>query len=324
MVSETGKGGADPSAGGRVILLLMMVVTAGLWLEHHLGLGIAKLGAVALVVGALGAVAKLVSWLGQKSTVGSFIDSKVKSPLRAILRGGSSPRPLRVIGAVLALLMATLSSVTVVSDTPEQAVTVSIAALDPPGRSRTESLIPGKPLVRFHPVVTSPFGRLFRVEATGYVTASLTVYPLVGRQVRLGRDLIPSPSVLFRPFVEGVSALKDGAVFRVSRVGANGLEPVATDSGTAASFLVGRPQPVTDAQMQFWSLELDAAGAPAGERARMLMLWKNPRQLTALRGLAPNDRLVAEITLRDRVCAHAEITLTGERLMDVLLMDVRC
>ncbi len=312
---------SDEPAGGRVLLLLALLATGALWLEHHLGFGIARLGGVAVALGLWGSVEKLAGSLGQTSAVRKFVERTIKSPLQSLFRFGARPGPLRVVIVILAVLMATVSSITVVREAAVEASMVTIAPLDPPGGTRTGKLGP-EGQVRFRPVITSPFGRLFRVDADGYAPATIPVYPLLGRRVVLGRDLAPSPAVLFRPFVLGTSALHDGAVFRVRRLTGPGDEIVASDTGHAASFWIGRSDRVTDAMLGSWGLELQAEHAPEAERGRLLGMWRRPRQL-AMRGeLSPTDRLVAEILEGDRVVSRVELTLRGERFVDVMLDDV--
>lgn len=311
----------DPRESARILLLLVMLATASLWLQHHLGFELKKLGVVALVGAIWGGMGKLADWFGVKSAVGGFFDSYVRAPLRGALRYGIKPGPLRLVGGTLLVLMATLSSVTVRSDAPEDRGAVSIAAVDAQGAPRVDTLVPGR-TVRFLPVITSPFGREFRVNAAGYVPASVSVYPLISRRVVLGRDLAATPSVLFRPFEEGAIGMLDGGVFRVSRRREQSTDLVATDSGQAASFLLGRSAAVTESMIGLWGLELDALAVQQAPRGQLLKLWRSPRRLAPTSQLAPNDRLVAEIVVNGKVKSRAEVTLSGGPLIDVLMQDV--
>jgi hypothetical protein len=299
---------------------LAMLATASLWMQHHLGFELKKLGILALVGVIWGAMGKLADWFGVKSTLGGFVDSYIRAPLRGLLHRGvrsgtpaSSGRPRRTHGDSL------------LGDGAERGAGRPWRRVDRAGRRRREgpvdSLRPGRP-VRFLPVITSPFGREFRVDADGYLPASVTVYPLISRRVLLGRDLAAAPSVLFRPFEEGAVALLGRGVFRVTRVRGIATEVVASDSGHAASFMLGRSRAVTDAMMGLWGLELDAIPVSGKPKAQLLMLWRRPRQLATPIKLAPNDRLVAEVLVRGKVRARAEVTLSGSPLMDVLMQDV--
>jgi len=311
----------DAGESARILLFLVILATASLWLQHHLGFELKKLGMVALVGAIWGSMGKLADWFGVKSTAGAFFDSFVRAPLRGLLRRVAKPGALRVAGGALAVLMALLSSVTVRSELPDERGAVSIAPVDAAGAVRVDSLGPGG-TVRFLPVITSPFGREFRIDAEGYLPVSIPVYPLISRRVVLGRDLAAVPSVLFRPFVEGMVGMLDGGRFQVMRLRGTSSEVVATDSGHATSFLLGRPGTVTEAMRGLWGLELDAAQIGLEPKADFLMRWRRPHQVATASKLAPNDRLVAEIVVRCRVKARAEVILSGGPLIDVLMLDV--
>jgi hypothetical protein len=303
-------------------MLIAMLVLGGLWLQHHLGFEFEKLGWVTLAGLVWGSMGKLADWLSQDSAIGQAAEKLFKAPLRALFQRVARPAPMYLLGGLLAALMATVSSVSVRSDAPGDRSKVSLVSLDQRGTARTGSLSPREPVVRFLPVLTGPFGRLYQVDADGYVPAQLTVYPLTGRQVLLGRDLVPSPSVLFRPFGEGIAALRDGGVFRVTRLRADAAEPLAADSGTASAFRLGQPKPISDAMAVFWTLEATASGAPEAVRADMLLTWRNPKQLAMRDELAPHDCLLAEIRLHDKLRARALVTLSDAPFADVLLQDV--
>ena len=312
----------EPGEVGQIVLLLLIVVIAGLWLGHHLGLGIVNpvVAGAAIAATIIGGVVKVGELVGLK--LGEWI-----KPVLPVLRGRlarlATPGVLWTAGPALALLMGTFSSITVIPEAGDEAIAVSVKPLGCHGPSWRDSMAPGQPMARLGLLVTNPFGCLYRVEASGYSAAAVPVYPLAGQRVVLGEDLLPVPSVLFRPFVEGLSALGDGAVFRVSRVGPQGPELLVADSGRPGSFRLGRRQPPTEAMIEFWRLQLDAAAAPPAERARMLILWSTTRQLSPLRAPASGDSLIAEIVMHDSVVAHAGLTLGHERLVDVLVVDVR-
>ncbi len=298
-----------------------MVATASLWLQHHLGFQFKTLWVVMAGGGISALVSKLAGWMGVKPAVGGFVDLQVRTRLRAVLYHSARPGPLRIIGGTLAVLMVFLSSVTVQSDLPDDRGAVSIVPLQGGGKPRIKSLRPGRP-VRFLPVVTSPFGRAFKIDADGYLPGSVTVYSLISRQVLLGRDITPAPSVLFRPFEEGAIALLGRGTFRVTLLRNGAEEVVATDSGHSASFVLGRPAAVTPAMLGLWSLELDAVPVKPEPKAQLLMLWRLPRLLTTDHKLAPNDHLVAEIVVRGKVRSRAEVTLSAGPLIDVLMRDI--
>jgi hypothetical protein len=314
----------EPGEGRRVALLLAVLSLGALWLQHHLGFELKELGVVAIIGAVWGGIGELAELFDEESGIGKAIDAVFKTPLRATLLFLARPRPFAIIVGLLALAMATLSSVAVRSEVTGEESSVSLATVDEAGAPRTGKLTADEPVVRFRPVLTSPFGRLYRVDAEGYVPTQLTVFPFVGRQVLLGRDLVTSPSVLFRPFAEGIVALRDGGVFSVKRVRGGKEEPlvVDSDSGSASAFLLGRFKPISDAMMMLWNLEVTASQAPDPIKAQMLILWRSPKALSIRGELAPRDCLVAEIRLHDQLRARGIAMLADAPLVDVLMQDV--
>jgi hypothetical protein len=312
----------EPIAPGRLIMLLGLLAIVLLWLQHHLGFQLATLGIIAGIGTAWSMVEKAADWLGEKRAA-TTTEARVRGPLRKALRWASRPGPLVVIYILLVVPMTLVTSITV---TAEQAfgdrTTVSVVALDSHGKRAEATITTTRPLVRFFPIITNPFGRLFRVSATGYLTSAVAVYPLVGHNVVLGRDLAPAPSVLFRPLAEGTSALRDNGVFRISRFTSNGPKQLVEDTGFAGSFRLGPSRPIPSSIIDFWRLQLEAFNATSSERAQMLMLWNAPRQLKWNEDLSPGDSLSAEILRRDSVIARVNFSVGSEPLMDVLIMDL--
>ena len=314
----------DPGLARRVVAVLAVLSLGGLWLQHHIGFEFKDLGVVALVGAVWGGIGELADLFDEESGIGKFTDSVFKAPLRRVLLFLARPVPLYVATGLLTLAMSTLSSVTVRSEVPGEQSAVSLATLDEGGAPRTATMGPDQAIVRFRPVLTSPFGRLYKVDAEGYVSAQMTVFPFVGRQVLLGRDLVTAPSVLFRPFAEGIVALQDGAVFSVKRVRGGKEEQLVadSDSGSASAFLLGRPKPISDAAMMLWNLEATASQAPDAVKAQLLMKWRSPKQLTMHGELAPRDCLVAEIRLHNQLKARGVVALADAPFADVLMQDV--
>jgi hypothetical protein len=318
--TKTGK--LSPQDVGRLTAVLSLVAVFGLWLQHHLGFQFTNLGFVAGGIAGAGLVVKLVEKLVETRSLKTLVDP-VLGWIRGLALEVSQARSLAVVSGLLVIVMGLITSVTV---TPEQTGrepdTVSIRALGSSLASFQRPIHADSALVRFFPVFTNPFGRLFQVQAHGYLPATVSVYPLTAHNVVLGRDLAPAPSVLFRPFVEGTSALRDRGVFRVSRITANGLDVLSADTGSATSFRLGPPRPITASMVEFWRLQLEAFEAPSAERAGMLMLWNAPRPLKWVGVLSPGDSIRAEILRHGKPVARAEFTIGREPLVDVLVTDL--
>ena len=303
------------------MLLLAALAIGALWLQHHLGFEFEKLGWVTLFGLIWGGMERLAGWIGAKPAIEEEA-SRLKGPLIWLVNWLARPLPLKLTGGLLALLIALVSSVSVRSETAGERSAVSLTALEHRGDTRRKMLSSDAPVARFL-LITSPFGRPYQLDAEGYVPAQITVYPVTGREVLLGRDLGPSPTVLFRPFAEGMAALSDGARFTVTRLRGDSSQQLAVDSsGSGKAFRLGRPRPITDAMVMSWSLEATASGAPEPVRAQMLLGWRTPKALAMPGELAPRDCLLAEVRLHNRLKARGLVTLTDAPLVDLLLQDV--
>ncbi|HET9984245.1 MAG TPA: hypothetical protein VFQ38_11680 [Longimicrobiales bacterium] len=306
-------------AGGvpAALALLGLLTVADLWSEYHLGFGLRNPAALAGVLAAFGAAAGVVRKLRAQALDAAA--ERATAAARVVLR----PAVLVGLAVALALVMATVSSVTVVGDGVPEPVSLVVAPLDDPSAASHGRVRPGAALARM-PIVVSPFGRTVRVEAAGYVPAVFTVRPLVGLTVRLGEELRWSPSVLLRLGAAATGALGDGAVLRVWREAGGRRDTLAADSGQAGSaFLLGRARAIGVEAVADWERELKAAHAPDAAVAELVRSWKTPRALRLDRPLAPGDHLVAEVAYPGggRV-AVADLTLPATDLVDVALLDL--
>lgn len=304
----------------RALALVVLVLGVNLWASYHLDIGLNNPGWIAgLVAVVSGAVALVEKLLGE--SIGEVAQSRVRSLARSAL----SPMVIVVLYLAALILMLTTSSVMVIAESPGGQSRVTVAPLDEPEATRDGSVGSEGDLARFF-VLTSPFGRPFRVTAAGYVPATFDVYPFVGRKVRLGTDLPVSPSVLFRPPVFALRSLAGGGSFKVWNA-ADPDEPIAEISGTRSSFLLGRSYPVPASWIEDWELELlrDLGDDPEMRPmvAETLLEWKRPTTLESDASVGPGSMLIAEVLTRaDKVAARAEVTLGAEQLIDVPMREV--
>src|SRR5207248_851364 len=131
---------------------------------------------------------------------------------------GSLPLLVCGVAFVVALL---LSSVTVLSGAESAGtsdpVTVRLSMMD--GSASTDrrlGLGTAKAPARFTWLRTTPFGQPYRLAVDGYVEQIVTVYPIIGLNVIVDRDLRRSPSVLFRPSIRGVQTLNSEGKLLIS------------------------------------------------------------------------------------------------------------
>lgn len=310
----------DAPLGGLILRAVALLVILDLWAVHHFAFGIGNIVVPAGIAAALGGAIKVAGFVWDEATVRERLQDLVK-PVRPFLSRLVTRGTVTWLAVLVLVLMVSVSSVTVV-DAAGEGASVAVASLERPDAARQKSVGSGA-TIRF-PVLTTPFGRLVRVDATGYVGAAFTVYPPIGLRLQLGRDLPGLPSVLFRPGPEALSFLADGAVFRVLRIARDGTEGVlAADSGHVGSFLLGRPRPVSSGMIEDWTRGLEAAGTPPAAVAGIVSVWKAPARLATTATLAPGDILRAEVLANGTVVAATETALDGVELIDVAVEPTR-
>lgn len=298
----------------RVLALLTILVVLDLWMVHHVGHGVRNVSAFVLLAGVIGGMAKILDRV--------FPDELKALGARAgeILRAAARPPVLGVAALFVLLVLVTVSSVVVVTEEGTADPNVRIVPLDDPDAARSPALDEETRLVRAAFLPTTPFGRTVRVEADGYVSGLFDVYPITGLRLRLGTDLRPSPSVLIRPGVDALGALLDHATIRVWRLTDTGRDLVASDSGRAAAFMLGRPRTIAAGQREDWQRELTRQGAPESVAADIIGTWHEPVLLTPQSPLQPGTRLLVEVGYSPEApVTSAEVTLGDESLVDVPL-----
>jgi hypothetical protein len=300
-----------------VVSLAVLAVLVELWLEQHANVSIAQPGYFAAIVAAVAIGFKVADYLlGKGATEGAT--TRVQSAVRALI----SVESVGILWVAAALLMLTRSSIEIVGDSPAESghVTATPAYI---ATGRDADFGPDLKAARFPWVETSPFGRRYSISADGYVSASFVVYPITGLRLVLDKDLVPSPSVLFRPDPSAFGTLgSSGSRIKVSMVRGTTLDSIAGGVG-AASFLLGRAQPIPAEMLQDWQLELATF---KGDVAPDAMLgWRHPILLASHVNLQPGAKLVAEVFSRGNNCAgRAEVVLHTEKLIDVEIPGGPC
>jgi hypothetical protein len=314
----------DAVLARRALALVVLLALADLWLHHHTGIGIRNIGIPVGVAAALGLGGKAAGFLFGADRVKAAM-SGVTEPVKTVLRRLVTRSVLAGSAVLLATAMLLVSSVTVVSDDPAGGTVVQVTPLDRAGAGEPRRVTSA---TRTIPVWTTPFGRLFRVDAAGYVGAAFAVYPPIGLRLQLGRDLPALPAVLLRPAPETLGYLAEGAVLTVTRVRAQGVDTIAADTGHDSSFLLGRGGSITTALVDDWERELVGAGssdstAVAGMN-RTILAWKKPRRLgLGATQLQIGDTLRVEVRLEGTLVGEGAIVLEGADLIDVPLQEVR-
>src|SRR5438034_6860190 len=113
--SKDGEAFAHPR---RVVAVLAILSVAALWLQHHFGFELQKLGLVAVAGGVWAFMGKLADWLGETTAMKRFVAQLFRAPLRKVFRGLTHTSSLYALGGVVVFMMATLSSVVVRGESP--------------------------------------------------------------------------------------------------------------------------------------------------------------------------------------------------------------
>jgi hypothetical protein len=303
---------AEPvgSLTARVAALLVLVAAVNLWLTHHFRVGVQNPLALVPGVGVAGTLVMRVMRPGEKHRLEGWLEKQARVLL--------SERCLLVLYLVAATFMATVSTITIVRDTPDRRGAVEIVYVDSPGR-QPDSASLSDSVLRFV-VLTTPLGRTVRVTATGFVPTTFTVSPPVGLALRLGQDLPVSPSVLLRPGVLGLRSLDDGGSLYVYAVLPRDTTLVGRIGGVHSAVLLGTPQPIS-AAIEDWRLEL--TGLPPELRDRMLLAWKRPVLLRHHASIGPGTTLIAEVWSRTHtLVGRGTVELGTERVLDVPVPDL--
>ncbi len=302
-----------PHVAGFVALLAIL----DLWSLRHLGYGIRNPPSLAGVLLVIGGAWKFAGGVLDKAEK-EAVESRVRAFVRPLFSGA-----FLAWGYMLAvLLLLTVSSIQVSHDRPPRRNEIVVTPLDMPSASK-RVLFDSDERVLVIPVLTSPFGRSFEVSAHGYVPRSFDVFPGVGGRVRLGQDLAPSPTVLFRPPHEVFPSLLTKGEFRLSRIEGNKVLLIATQAVGQSSILVGPRRSIPPEFLASWSLVLQAEGLGSADLAKVRLFWQNHSSLNPGQDLAPDIRFRAELySSGGRLLAAAEVILGTEPFTDVPMQKV--
>jgi hypothetical protein len=292
--------------------LLILLVFAGIWAREHLGMAFFDPGWAAPIVAAVSAAGVLVRRL-LRSRERTALARAVAGLHRAVLR----PAPVLLGYVLFGVLILTRSSITVIGATPEDQSSVTVRPVEGAGLRRQVTKKEFAP-ARFLALSTAPFGRKYRVEASGYVPGVVNVSPISGRTLRLGVDIPISPAVHLRPSPQLLAYIKDGGRLVVYRVNGNRIDSIA-GMRVPGAVLLGRDQRV--AFRPEWNWEL--AGEAEPKRSATLLQWMRPSIVTPRDPLNPGAQLHAVVfsPLGTRV-GDVSFTVRNERVVDVPLLEL--
>jgi hypothetical protein len=286
--------------------LLILLILIELWSHEHLGFGLQDPGWLAPMVGAVSVAIPLTRRLLRRRERGALGRFTVRL-FRWILR----PWPIAVAYFVFTLLTLTRSSIAVIGGNAEDEVPVTVRQLDTHTAKGRRADVGKLDPAEFHALATTPFGRTYRVDAEGYVPATVKLMPLVRLRLQLGHELVLSPSILIRPSRTLLGDMEDSARLVLYEVRGPRRDSIA-GSRTPAALLVGREQPITPRPEWTWEL----AGETADRVGMTLLQWARPDTASVTRPLNPGTRLEAVVLHRDgSQLASVSFSVRNERLM---------
>lgn len=178
------------------------------------------------------------------------------------------PRFLSAGWAMFAVAALGYSTLIVAPGSGDGKVRVTVGSAG--GGSTKQAEIGGDEVLR-RPVFF-PLGRSFTVRASGYVPADVRVFPVLPRQIRLGEDIRPLPSVLLRPPSRALLSLVMGGKYVIVAAGTDQI--MAEGKGTGAhALLVGGGGTPSESQTMSWDGQLPTE---AKEREAVLQAWSHP------------------------------------------------
>jgi hypothetical protein len=223
---------------------------------------------------------------------------------------------LFVLCLVCLVLGATISSVTVLADGELETAAVRLAAEGTGAEGeKAKKRLSGPDSVVTFLALTTPFGRPYYVEVDGYIRESFDLYPLVGKKIRVRRDLSVSPSLLVRVPTGKHALLRVGAIrIRIDK----GKEETVDLKDGSASLLVGRRSGIPELFYERWKLEMIALGMQEPVSARSILQWSNATffKRTLKRGMILKAQF---LDANGKVHAEAKTTLSDDKISDVLL-----
>jgi len=302
-----------------VARLLGLGVLLGLthyWLARHLDIHLFKIFEEEPLFSVLIPwVFALGEFLGGEKFKGGVLER-----LRKVVSGLVHPAVLAILGLAFLLFGSVYSSVTV---SPEGALLPAQVSLhrqnEAVAEHNTRSLEQSTDVVRFGRWI-NPFGRTFLVEVPGYQAYSLELYPWVGAQIRIDRDLRLAPSVLVRvPLGPSHQLLSGGKLQLLSTNGSMLGEQLLADN--RASALFGRSVTFEARLLAEWEHDLRATGANEGAVSKGYLTWRHP-QLTAVKGIDPGMTLRAQfVAASGATQLWVNFQVPSAPLIDVLLPE---
>jgi hypothetical protein len=304
----------------RVVLLAVWVALVDLWLVRHFrsGAGFKELSMLLGVpLGSLWCVGVVDFILGKEKRQ-SFVDSLkdyARQFLKTHLKGGVIT--VLYIGSVLLAATYTTVSIDATADGRKKYVLSSLAF--PEKKVSGETAVDK---VRDIHLWVNPFAPEYRLKIDGFLAGNIRVKPFFGTLVVPGRDLVATPTVLFRPSFLGYQNLASGGSFQLYKKTDDGFVMIAEQQGKHAWYLGPRRNQPRDLHSD-WRLEILEQGHRQQVSAILMRRWRNPKPLET-EAVGPNQILCALVSNVDKskYVAGTVTIVTRNEYIDLLIGDL--
>ncbi len=304
----------------RVVLLAVWVAMVDLWLARHFrsGVGANELSMLlGIPLGSLWFVG-VVDFLLGKEKRQPFVDS-IKDYARQFLTTHVKGGVISVLYIGSALFAATYTTVSI-DATPDGERKFVLSSLAFPDKRVAADTAVDK-VVDIHMWV-NPFAPEYRLEIKGFLSSNIRVKPFLGTLVVPDRDLVASPTLLFRPDFTSNHVLGSGGWFQLYQKNSDGFVMIAEEQGTHAWYL--GPQRNQSRELHSdWRLETAELGLGKQEVAILMRRWRNPKLLET-DAVAPNQILCALVSNIDKTRYVSGIVakITRQEYIDLLIGDL--
>ena len=314
---------ADRSIALRAILVALLLAAINLWSIRHLGYGFEDPVSLLGLTGGVAAGSFVLDFLvddGERKA----LTTPVRDWLQGFLRRYVLATPTLVILYTVAIIGAcTYSSTTLIPPSQGNPVTVTISPLDSDQAEAEINLEPKGEAAR-QLLVSNPFGRQYKLSASGYLDETIVLFPLVGLTIDIDKDLDPLPTILLRPPLDAVFSLEGGGTAKVYLKSNTGCQLIAKTDPKAlkGAFMLGAQRAVPANLPVLWELELRARALEDQNLAKVMHAWRQSVPIKTTADLPSGSQLYVEIRSSvDKLKAIADVVVGDEPFQDVPMSD---